>query len=94
MNKVKFSNSERIFSSIKKDIDWLDIKFGEVLIFNQQLPHGNVPNIERDTRWSMNCRFKSIFSPYADKKIGEFYEPITLRPITELGFKYQLPKFK
>ncbi len=94
MKKTTFSNSEKIFSSIKKDIDWLDIKFGEVLIFNQQLPHGNVPNIEKDTRWSMNCRFKSIFSPYADKKIGEFYEPITLRPMSELGFDYKLPKLK
>lgn len=94
IKKKKFTNSEKIFSSIKKDIDWLDIKFGEVLIFNQQLPHGNVPNIEKDTRWSMNCRFKSIFSPYADKKIGEFYEPITLRPMSELGFDYKLPKLR
>ena len=94
IKKKKFTNSEKIFSSIKKDIDWLDIKFGEVLIFNQQLPHGNVPNIEKDTRWSMNSRFKSIFSPYADKKIGEFYEPITLRPMSELGFDYKLPKLR
>ena len=65
-----------------------------MLIFNQQLPHGNVSNIEKDTRWSMNCRFKSVFSPYSDKKIGEFYEPITLRPMSELGFDYKLPELK
>ena len=61
---------------------------------NQQLPHGNVVNNEKETRWSLNCRFKGIFSPYADKRIGEFYEPITLRPMSELGFGYKLPKFK
>jgi hypothetical protein len=51
-------------------------------------------NEEKETRWSMNCRFKSIFSPYADKRIGEFYEPITIRPVSELGFTYKLPKLK
>ena len=27
----------------------------------------------------MNCRFKAVFTPYADKQLGEFFEPITLR---------------
>lgn len=88
------SDSQKIFKIIKKKVVWLNIKYGQVLVFNQQLPHGNIVNKEIETRWSMNCRFKGIFSPYADKKIGEFYEPITLRPMSELGFKYKLPKFK
>ena len=49
-------------------------------------------DIEKETRWSMNCRFKSIFTPFGDKKIGEFFEPITLRKISELALKYKLPK--
>ena len=24
------------------------------------------------TRWSINCRFKGVFTPYADKKLGNF----------------------
>ena len=52
------------------------------------------PNDEKETRWSMNCRFKSVFSPYGDKKIGEFFGPITLRAASELGVKYNLPKIK
>jgi hypothetical protein len=39
----------------------------------------------------MNCRFKNLFSPYGDKKIGEFFTPITTRAITELGMDYQYP---
>jgi len=39
----------------------------------------------------MNCRFKSLFSPYKDKKIGEFFEPITLRPVTKVSMNYKLP---
>ena len=70
------------------------IDYGQVLIFNQSLPHGNRVNRETETRWSLNCRFKNIFSPYGDNKIGEFFEPITLRAASEMGLKYKLPKMK
>ena len=90
--KMSKKNSEIIYREIKKDIKWIKVKFGQLLIFNQSLPHGNRVNIEKETRWSMNCRFKSIFTPFGDKKIGEFFEPITLRKISELGMKYNLPK--
>lgn len=95
-NFSKFSgnSSENFFNKIKKNIDWIKINYGEILIFNQALPHGNIVNSEKETRWSMNCRFKSVFSPYGDKKIGEFFEPITLRTASELGVKYNLPKIK
>ena len=90
----KIKSSEAIFKKIRKDVIWINIKYGEVMIFNQCLPHGNNINEEKETRWSLNCRFKSVFSPYNDKKIGEFFEPITLRPVSELGINYELPKIK
>ena len=58
------------------------------MIFNQTLPHGNIKNTEKETRWSMNCRFKSLFSPYGDKKIGEFFEPLTIRAASQIGIDY------
>ena len=64
------------------------------MIFNQCLPHGNTIINERETRSSLNCRFKSVFSPHRDKKIGEFFEPITLRKVSELAVKYNLPKIR
>ena len=90
----KVKNSKNLFNKIKKDVHWLDVKFGEVLIFNQCLPHGNVVNKTMETRWSMNCRFKSVYSPYADKKIGEFFEPISLKPISKAAIKYNFPEIK
>lgn len=84
-------DSEKIFQEIKNKLEWINIKSGEVLLFNQSLPHGNRVNLEKDTRWSLNCRFKSIFSPYGDKKIGEFFQPITLKKISDIGTKYRLP---
>lgn len=94
INKVfkKNLDTEILFKKIKKDVVWLKVNYGEFLIFNQNLPHGNVINIESETRWSFNCRFKSIFSPYGDKKLGEFFEPISLRPASKIGMYYKYPK--
>lgn len=101
-SKLRFSHNifsknlttEKLFKKIKKSVNWIDIKYGEVLIFNQNLPHGNVVNKEKETRWSFNCRFKSIFAPHGDKKIGEFFDPISLKPASKIGMKYKYPKIK
>jgi len=86
------SSSEELYQAIAHQVQWLNVKYGEVLIFNQGLPHGNRVNTEIETRWSMNCRFKGVFTPYGDKKIGEFFEPITLRVASQVGMAYSLPK--
>ena len=54
----------------------------------------NLVNKEKETRWSMNCRFKGIFTPYGDKKLGEFFEPISLKAASKFAMKYRLPKIK
>jgi sporadic carbohydrate cluster 2OG-Fe(II) oxygenase len=87
-------NSEDLFNVIKNEVNWIKINYGEVLVFNQACPHGNRVNKENETRWSMNCRFKGLFTPYKDKKIGEFFEPITLRPVSKLAMRYKLPSLE
>jgi len=88
---VSGANTDDLFNFVKKDLEWLEVKYGEVLIFNQTLPHGNRVNLEKESRWSMNCRFKGVFTPYGDKKIGEFFEPIVLKPASICGLNYNLP---
>lgn len=87
-------SSEQLFERIEHEIVWIEIKAGEVLVFNQNLPHGNRINTEAETRWSMNCRFKGVFTPYGDKKLGEFFEPITLKAATRTGMSYRFPVLK
>ena len=87
----KKHDSQSLFNLYKNKFKWINIKFGEVLIFNQCLPHGNVENITGETRWSLNCRFKSLFSPYGTKKIGEFFKPINIKPASVIGFNYNDP---
>ena len=86
------NSSEDLYQKISDQVHWLEVKYGEVLIFNQALPHGNRINTETETRWSMNCRFKSVFTPYGEKKLGEFFEPVTLRAASKTGMDYKLPE--
>ena len=88
-NNKKNNSAEKIFIKIRKDLKWLKVNYGQILIFNQCLPHGNIVNKEKETRWSLNCRFKSIFTPYSDKKIGEFFEPVSLKKVSELALKFK-----
>ena len=83
---------EDLYRLIEPHVEFIDIAYGEVLVFTQNILHGNRVNLEPETRWSSNCRFKSLLSPYADKKLGEFFEPIAIRPATRLGLRYRLPE--
>lgn len=84
-------SAEDIYRSVEPEIAWMEVPYGHYLLFNQNLAHGNRENGEAETRWSMNCRFKGVFTPYADKKLGEFFEPITLRAMSRIGMDYRLP---
>ena len=85
-------STDDLFAAIEPDLTWLDVPYGSVLLFSQNLMHGNRINREYETRWSMNCRFKSLFSPYAQKRLGEFFEPITIRAATRIGMSYRMPE--
>jgi sporadic carbohydrate cluster 2OG-Fe(II) oxygenase len=85
-------SADDLFSAIEPDIKWMEVPYGHVLLFSQTLMHGNRINEENEARWTMNCRFKSVFSPYASKKLGEFFEPVTLRAASRLAFEYDLPE--
>lgn len=90
--QFKGKSSEDLYQHIKEDVTFLHVPFGSILFFSQNVMHGNRINIEKDTRWSMNCRFKSVLSPYVGKTLGEFFEPITVRPLTRIGLDYRLPE--
>ena len=87
-------DSEELFKKISDKVNFINIKYGQVLIFDQGIPHGNRINKTSETRWSLNCRFKSVFTPYGDKKLGEFFEPINLKAASKMGMNYRLPNLK
>lgn len=91
LHRFEASGTETAFRSIEDKVRFIDIDYGQCLLFDQNLPHGNRVNREAGARWTANCRFKGAFTPYADKKLGEFFEPITLRPVSRIGLDYALP---
>lgn len=92
LSEFKQKSSEDLFQAISEKVSFLNVPFGKALFFSQNVMHGNRINLEKETRWSMNCRFKGALTPYNGKKLGEFFEPITLRPCTQIGLEYCLPE--
>lgn len=89
--KYEGEGIEALFREHESEFRYLTVNYGQYLLFDQNLIHGNRINREKTTRWTFNCRFKGLFTPYADKKLGEFFEPITLRPATRLGLNHRPP---
>lgn len=88
MNK----SSSEMYEVLKDKLKWIDIDYGEILAFDQSLPHGYCLNNEANTQWSLNCRFKGLNTPYWDKKLGEYFMPITVKTCTRVGLEYNEPK--
>ena len=82
---------DRLFDAVEPELRWLEVPYGKVLVFTHTLMHGNRVNIETSARWSINVRFKALFTPYSDKQLGDFFEPIIVRPASRIGMTYELP---
>ena len=72
------------------DKHFLNLRFGQAVIFNPGLIHGNVVNQTNTTRVSVNVRFKGLFSPDADRthvsrSAGIYYRLFRLSTWTKLA---------
>lgn len=65
----------------------IEVKFGEVVIFDSNCLHGNQLNTTNTSRWSLNCRFSSLLAPTTtpERRLGPYYSPILVRPATRMG---------
>ena len=66
----------------------LDVPFGSALFFSPSLFHFSEKNIEPQTRFSLNLRFKNMFSPYGSKHPAQFFKPFRNSVISEVGYKF------
>ena len=89
INKNSKIDFKKILQENKSHLKWLNIKFGQILFFNSNFFHGNDVNKEKQTRFSLNTRFKSFYSPYTsdEKHLDNFYEPITIKAATKAAIK-------
>lgn len=85
--------SSRLFDEVRSKLKWPSIPYGKVLVFSPILLHGNIANSTNETRWSCNCRFTGLFTPYTseEKCLGRFYLPITSKVVSRVGMNYREP---
>ena len=90
----RVNDSDKIPKNIKPSTkDFIKVNYGQYIIFNPALLHGNVLNKTKKTRVSLNIRFKSYFSPEPgvrnpDRKFGIYYKIFNLSKSTKFGIKY------
>lgn len=90
---TKKKTLNEIYQKYKKSFKFLKINYGEILIFTPIIQHGNIVNTTDITRISLNCRFKSLLSPYdvfskTHRNIPHFYRPLNTKPLTKIGFNF------
>ena len=86
------SGMKELFEKYRKEAEFINVKYGEGLIFSPTLFHGNVLNETNKTRISINCRFKNIFSHEAklgERRLGSFYRILKISEVTKLGLSYR-----
>ena len=85
-----------------KNLDWnsfekeaqkkgkfLDVPFNSAVLFWAGLIHGSKVNEENETRWTMNLRFKNIFTPPGMKDPLNFFQLYEMSPLSHLGLNAQ-----
>jgi sporadic carbohydrate cluster 2OG-Fe(II) oxygenase len=83
----KDGSIDQLMTKWKTDLHFIDANPGEAILFWHHLPHGNTVNLEKHTRWSLNLRFKNLFSPYGDKGLGDYFVPWKYGALTELALQ-------
>ena len=96
LKNYKYKGMSTIYSNNKNKKKFITLKKGQFLLFSPNLLHGNVENTTNETRISMNTRFKNLFSSYGEKsqigkRIGYFYIPFKVKPITKFALEFEIP---
>ena len=84
-------NGKKLIKEIKiKDKNFVNLKFGEILIFNPSILHGNVINKTKHSRISLNIRAKSVFAPEpnnrnSDRRFGTYYKTLEISDETKFA---------
>lgn len=85
-NKNNWKKFESFSKRLKKNPP---VKFGQALFFSSCLLHGSNINKEKETRFSLNIRFKSLFAPAGKKNQLQFFESIKINNLTKIGVDFE-----
>lgn len=85
----KNANENKINKFVKKNGVGLETKKGEFIIFWTGIYHFATINSEKDCRWSINLRYKNLYSPYGMKGYLDFFEIKSLSSISDLALEHK-----
>ena len=92
MSNHELEGMKFLFEKYQGHAQFVELDVGEILLFSSTLFHGNIVNSTEDTRVSVNCRFKNIFSHESstgERRLGSFYRVLKLSPLTTIGLSYR-----
>ena len=83
----EFKSMDQIEAAYHSQMITMVVPHGKVLIFDSSCLHGNVLNETKTARWSINCRFTGLLTPFTnpERRLGTYYLPITTRAATKMG---------
>ena len=83
----EFKSMDQIECEYNSQMVTMVVPYGKVLIFDSNCLHGNVLNETKTVRWSINCRFTGLLTPFTnpERRLGTYYLPITTRAATKIG---------
>lgn len=91
-SKYEHMDAEILYKTLESKMVFLEVPKNHAVIFSHTILHGNRLNTESETRWTYNIRFKSVFSPFGTKGLGESFIPVNLKAVTRLGYDNIIPK--
>jgi sporadic carbohydrate cluster 2OG-Fe(II) oxygenase len=101
MYMIDLSNTEKGLKLLEKEPDnwekflkyfddkkiYVDVKFGQALFFLPYIYHGSDVNKTEETRFSLNIRFKGLFSPSGRKFPLHFFRLYKMSKLTKLALE-------
>tara|TARA_B100001121_G_scaffold303806_1_gene318278 strand:- start:2249 stop:2986 length:738 start_codon:yes stop_codon:yes gene_type:complete len=96
IDKKHHDEANKLFDNLNKNSDFkfekfsklkgsnFPVKFGEALIFSTDNFHYIPINETKKTRWSLNIRFKNLFTPFGERNLLDYFEILKTSPITNL----------
>ena len=64
-----------------------EVAYGSALLFWTPLFHAIPINAETETRWSLNLRYKSPFTPYGAKGFPDYFRILELSPLSRAAIE-------
>ena len=76
---------EGFLNKFKDKKSYPNVKFGQALFFLPYIYHGSDTNNTDETRFSLNIRFKALFSPSGKKFPLHFFRLFKMSELTKLA---------